>query len=409
MTLLLEPPTRAVTGPEPSARPVWLAAGLAGLASPAIALLLIWAVGLVGWFAADGGGHGTTRSVLRVAADTWLLGHGAHLTVGDATLTATPLGLSLAVLALTYRCGRWAGATSRVPDLRTGLLGTGVLAGVYAATTTTVAVAATVPGAEAALDTTMMGGLLVGALGGGAGLLRGAGVAARLRGWLPTDVLAGGYAVVVTLALMLACGAALTAIAVAVRGVVAANLTEALHLGVVDAGLSLLLLAAVAPNLALLAGGYLLGPGFAVGTGTVVAPGEVALGPVPAFPVVAALPPDGWSPAAMAGVLAVPVVCGVLGMAVAGRVLPATSVLRGALRGAGAGVAGALLLVVAISQAGGAIGPGRMADIGVPVGEAFVAALLLVTPAAVVTGMATTWWARRAGAGTAESEAPSGR
>ena len=45
------------------------------------------------------------------------------------------------------------------------------------------------------------------------------------------------------------------------------------------------------------AGGvYLVGPGFALGTGTVVSPAEVDLGPVPALPVLAAIPADGPAP-----------------------------------------------------------------------------------------------------------------
>ena len=51
---------------------------------------------LVGWFASDAGGHGTTRDALRVATDGWLLAHGSHLHLStgavSATITAMPLG-----------------------------------------------------------------------------------------------------------------------------------------------------------------------------------------------------------------------------------------------------------------------------------------------------------------------------
>ena len=64
---------------------------------------------------------------------------------------------------------------------------------------------------------------------------------------------------------------------------------------------------AFVPNAVLLAGAYLLGPGFMVGTGTLVSPTAVVLGPVPAFPLLAALPGDGPTPWWTTGLLAVPV------------------------------------------------------------------------------------------------------
>src|SRR5699024_10595701 len=104
-------------------------AAVAGVLAPGAVLLLLWVVGLIGWFAADGGSHGTTRSVLRVAADAWLLAHGASLTLDDAVVTASPLGLTLVCLYAAYRSGRWAGRPD--PDLGTTGLATVVLAGVY--------------------------------------------------------------------------------------------------------------------------------------------------------------------------------------------------------------------------------------------------------------------------------------
>ena len=75
---------------------------------------------------------------------------------------------------------------------------------------------------------------------------------------------------------------------------------------------SLLLVLLIAPNLAAWGSSYLLGPGFALGSGTVVAPSGVALGPVPAVPVLAAVPDVRGSPTWLLSVLAVPVLCGLL-------------------------------------------------------------------------------------------------
>ena len=77
-------------------------------------------------------------------------------------------------------------------------------------------------------------------------------------------------------------------------------------------GAALLLLAqlAYASNAIIWAVAYTLGPGFAFGAGTVVAPTGSALGAVPVFPMLAAMPPAAalavrstWVPVA---VLAVP-------------------------------------------------------------------------------------------------------
>jgi hypothetical protein len=66
------------------------------------------------------------------------------------------------------------------------------------------------------------------------------------------------------------------------------------------------------PNAAVWAVAYALGPGFAVGTGTSVAPGEVVLGPLPAVPLLTALPGNGQGSPVGYGVLVIPVLAGVL-------------------------------------------------------------------------------------------------
>src|SRR4051812_32117337 len=104
--LLSRASSRPSTTAPQTGRPLALGALLAGLGSPAVALSLLWFVGLVGWYADDGGSHGTTRSVLRVGADAWLLAHGSPLTLNHLVVTASPLGLTLLCGYLTYRLGR---------------------------------------------------------------------------------------------------------------------------------------------------------------------------------------------------------------------------------------------------------------------------------------------------------------
>ena len=80
----------------------------------------------------------------------------------------------------------------------------------------------------------------------------------------------------------------------------------------------------------------ILGPGFAVGTGTVVSPSVVALGPAPAFPLLAALPGSG--PTSRVGLsvwLAVPVFVGAVGAVLAQRAYRVLAYDSAALRGFG--------------------------------------------------------------------------
>ena len=111
-------------------------------------------------------------------------------------------------------------------------------------------------------------------------------------------------------------------------------------------GGALLVLACVltVPNAVLWSAAYLLGPGFTVGVATSVSPSGVVLGPVPAFPLLAALPSPGDAPAWAPALLVLPVLAGAVGGALAARGLPAGSWWHTAAAGAAAGgVAGVLL------------------------------------------------------------------
>lgn len=376
-------------------RPLAIAALVAGAAAPLTALLALWAVGLVGWFASDGGSHGTTRSVLRVAADSWLLAHATPLVLRDVTITASPLGLTLACAYLTYRFGRRAGRSGAGEDLRSVGMAAVALAGMYAVVALLTSLLAATAGAVPGLGSAFVGGAIVGGLAGGAGLVRGAGLAGAVRRRIPVPVLSVGYAAVAVVVLLAAAGAVLLAVALAAHASAAANVAEGLRLDVTGALLSLLVLLLVIPNLALLAVGYLLGPGFAFGVGTVVSPAQVSLGPVPSVPVLAALPADGWAPGWAMALLGVPVLVAVAAAYLAGRAVPTRSYQRGALRGLAAGVVGSLLVTVATSFAGGAIGSGRMTEIGTSFWPVLVAGLRALAPGAALGGVLAVWWAHR--------------
>jgi hypothetical protein len=175
----------------------------------------------------------------------------------------------------------------------------------------------------------------------------------------------------------------------------AANVLSRLHAEGSGGLLYTVLVAAVAPNAVLLSGSYLLGPGFAVGTGTLVSPSAVLLGPVPAFPLLAALPAEGTPPRWADALVAAPVLAGVLAAVLVVRRFPVHELGTGALRGLGSGVVGGVLTTVLVVLAGGAVGPGRMADIGAEPLPTFVAATVAMGVGGLVGGVAATWWARR--------------
>lgn len=400
MTDLLDPPgTRLPPAAHTGPRSLAVGAAVAGAAAAATVLVGCLVVALAGWFASDGGGHGTTRDAIRVGTDAWLVAQGAHLhlVVGGvgATVTALPLGLTLLSVYAAHRFGAWAAATSAVEDARTLALGVLVLAGVHGLLALGAALLASSATAEPSLLGAFAGGFLVALLGGGTGLLRGACPLVDWRDRVPEPVRAVALGALVATLLVVALGAVLLAVALLLDFGTAANVLSRLHVDTAGGLLSTLLVAAVAPNAALLSGSYLLGPGFAVGTGTVVSPALVTLGPVPAFPLLAALPSPGTPAAWVSGLVAAPVLAAVVATVLMLRRHPALTYDAGALRGLGAGLAGGVLLTAAIALAGGSVGPGRMTDVGADLLPTLVSATVAMGVGGLFAGVAATWWARR--------------
>ncbi|MGN6575798.1 MAG: cell division protein PerM [Nocardioides sp.] len=383
------------------ARPLWLSAGLAGVAAAAAVLLGCMALGLVGWFSSDAGTHGDTRDALRVGADAWLLGHGAHLELAGAAITAVPLGLTLFCVYVAFRLGRWATQTSAPEDAAGVGLAAVVLAGLYGMVAVVTAVLASLPTAGVGSGRAFVGGCVVALLGGGAGLLADAPASSGLRSRLPASLRAVVRGAVASVLLTFAAGALLVVTALLLDLGEAANVLSRLHTDAAGGVLYTVVVAGVAPNAALLGGAYLLGPGFAVGTGTLVSPTLVVLGPVPAFPLLAALPQQGPGPGWAAGMVAVPVLLGALAGALVVRRHPHPGYDTGAGRGLAGGVLGGVVLSVLVHLAGGAVGPGRMADVGAPFLEVLLIASVALGGGGLLGGVIATWRLRRrlAGAG----------
>lgn len=299
-----------------------------------------------------------TRSV-QIGAGLWLLGHGVPL--GHVTLV--PLGLTAIAWYTAYASARR--SARPVPSAFLAALGTYVVL--------VLAVALSDPMTAGHAFHAAFGALVVGGLGLGAGVLRRGDADmlrrrigrpwARLPQWLRAGVVGGvvGAGVLVVLAALTATGWVLAGRAqvdAVVRGL-GLDTMGSIVLAIGELGF--------APNLVAWAGAWLAGPGFAVGAGSHFGPDAVTAGPLPAVPLLGALPTDllAGGPSRLAPALLV--VGGLVAGAVVHRRLVAERAWEPA---AAAGVVGAvtgLLVALGVAAAGGAIGTGRMAAIGAPV------------------------------------------
>ncbi len=168
--------------------------------------------------------------------------------------------------------------------------------------------------------------------------------------------------------------------------------------GAVGSALLLLAQLAYVPNAVVWAISFTLGPGFAFGTGTVIAPTGSALGQLPAFPMLAALPSgmhSGVPPLLSAAVLVVPYLAGAFGGLLMARAAPVLALEAAPLWGFACGVLAGCVLGVLASVAGGPLGDGRLAAVGPSGWQVGVVAALEVGVAAAVTAGVVNWWRLR--------------
>lgn len=393
--LLTRTPSVTARTDAPTGRPLTVSAAVGGLLAAGSGLVVCLAVAVAGWFLADGGAHGDTRDALRAGADAWLLGHGSHLTYGGVDYTVVPLGLTALLAWVTYRVGRWAGAVSPPVDDRELLVGTGLFTSAYVVVAVVTSVLASTTDIGGSLVRTVLGALVLAGVAGGAGLLTGSARWPVVRDLLPVwawPVVRGALAIVTG---FLAVAAALVVVSFALHIGSAATVVSRLGLHAGDAAMLVLLTALVAPNAVLFGGSYLLGPGFAVGTGTVVSTSQVSLGPVPAFPLLAALPADGPTPWYSTLLLGLPVLVAALAVALVQRRHPVRAWDLAALRGTGAGILAGLLTGLLTVVAGGALGDGRMADLGPSAGAVTAAAMLAMGLGGLLGALVMTFLQRR--------------
>ena len=358
------PPRRSSA--EPAARsPLALGAGAgvwavaAGLLVTALPVLLFWAVDSrsgTGWV-----------EVLRSAGRLWLLAHGASLDVPGGRIALTPIGLMLVPLALTARFAASA-ARDAVPSGLRPAAGLALAVAVpYSVLTMLVAIVCTGPDVHVSPVQSLLGGLLVAGAGAGVGVLQ------PVRMWR-----AAWFALSERSRRLLEPAAVATALlvgagALLVGGSLVAHLSQAVDLaGSADpgaAGGAALLVAGLAlvPNAVVWGVAWLTGPGFAVGTGTAVSPFDHALGPVPAFPLLAGLPGGGIPEWLAVLVLAVPLLAGAAAGRSVARALHALdepSWRRTAAEAAAVGPVVGVVLALLAWMSGGAFGGERLVQVG---------------------------------------------
>jgi hypothetical protein len=320
------------------------------------------------------GGLGSSLSlgqVARFSAAAWLLSQGVPLTTATDRVTLVPLTITALCAWRVVRAGVHASRSqggNQGRRVRTATAAAAAVGLCYAGWGTLVAALMTGPdlavsAPRAALTCGVFG--LAGAL---AGAMRASRAARAAVARLPLVLKDGVRVGVVAALLVTAAGAGTAGLALAVHGGEAVEMLGAYRTGVFgQAGVTAACLAYL-PNLAVWSTSYLLGPGFVAGVGAAVTPWAVISGPVPALPVLAALPSAPVSgPAAVlvAGPLAASVLAGALATRRRLRLSGPRTSLRTLLLPAllAAPVAGALLGLAAFASRGG-LGTGRLAALG---------------------------------------------
>ena len=373
MTSLLTRPDTVRTDPARQ-RPLVLIATLGGACAALAPLVVLLAVGVIGWFVTDAGVHGAPRDGMRMGALAWLAGHGSGFTVMGARVTVVPLGVTAMSVWSMWRLGHRVGdaVSSHGPDadrisdgerdLTVPIAIATFFAG-YAVVAVVVATLAAGTTADPSVPRVLAWTTAMTALVAAPAIATGSGRAAIWAALAPSTVRAGAAVAGAVLGTLLVVSMLTFLAALATSFGEAATMTSSLHPSPAEAGLYSVVNAAFAPNAALCAGSFLLGPGFAVGGATLVSPAAVVVGPLPVVPLLAALPsvgtPAGW----VGGLMALPPLVAAVA---AYRTLRPRALTwdQVALAGCGGGLVAGFGFALLASLSGGAAGPGRMRFVG---------------------------------------------
>lgn len=399
----LSAPETPDAGPQRSLALVAIRGGVAAVLLPLLAFLVI---ALVGWFLSDGGVHGSPRDALRVGALGWLMAHGSGVHVRGAEVSALPVGLTALVAYAVWRAGLRTGErlSGHGPDAYaltdgerdlTVPSGVAMFTGTYVVAAIVVAVLAGTVETQPSLGAVLLWSLVLAGGVGGAAIATGSGRAAVWLVAVPEAVREALTTAVRMLAGFLLVATVTFLVALLIDGGAALNVLSRLELdtggAVAFVGASLLLV----PNAVVFAGSYLLGPGFLVGAGTLVSPTVVALGPVPMFPLLAALPDTGPTPVWTPILIALPPLTAAVVVARRRHVRPTLDWDVAAVRGLSAGVLAGVMFAVLAALAGGSVGPGRMTEVGPLVASTLFHGIVAFGIGGLVGAVVGVWLTRR--------------
>ncbi|MGH1549352.1 cell division protein PerM [Leifsonia poae] len=351
--------------------------------------------------------------VWRSAADIWLVGHGVNLTVALDPQTVAQLGLPAAgaPFQVTIALLGFAALTAGL-GVRTGMRAAETaqrLAGALSALATFAVISTVVvlSSGSAVVQPSVWQGIVLPPFVYALGIAAGFGFAA-LRGAPEEDARpsavdggeapspgsgGGGTAVLSVLRTRtdvvpeqlrigalaaLRAGTAATAIVIGVAALILAllifghygtiiSLYEQVQSGVVGGVALTIGQLALLPNVVVWMASWLVGPGFAIGTGSSVSPIGTDLGPLPGLPLFGVIPPGGFA-FGLVGVV-VPLLAGFLaGALLRSRVDAVVGRFDGVrdrvLVALGIGVVAGIQLGLLAWWSSGAIGPGRLHDVG---------------------------------------------
>lgn len=387
-------------------RPLVLVATLGAIGAAAAVLAVLCALAIVGWFLTDSGSYGQPGDAVHAGATGWLVAQGSGVRVAGSLVTLVPLGLTLLVGWSLWRAGHRVGDSisghgpdaDRIADGErdwTVPAAIGLFSLTYAVVVAVIGALAATP--ELGLDVARasLWGLLLAVVVGGAGIAVGSGRASIWVVVVPEPIRAALRTVWHVLAGWLLASAVALVVALVLDISTAANVMSQLGTTGVESLLYVAVSLLVVPNALAFSGSFLLGPGFTVGAGTLVAPAGVVLGPLPMFPLFAALPDAGPQPGWSGWLILLAGVTTAVAVARVQRRHPTTRWDEGIVRGLAGGVGAALLFGLIAHWSGGAIGPGRMADVAPHAFDATVRGVTVMGLGGVIAGAAMTWWQRR--------------
>lgn len=361
-----------------------LAIVLIGVAVALIPAAVIW--GAQYGFAAD------FSAFWRFSANVWLLGHGADVTVqldpllggqlglagggSPVRITIALLGFALLTVQLSLRAGRRAAlADSPLTSWLSAVSVTAVLSAILVFTAASPAALPSRPQGILFPTLIVAVAMLIGVVleqrrQGLDGWLE---VLARRLRWnertdpiLRRDLMAsltGGLAVLASL---------IAVAAIALAGMIAVNYASVVGVyqnlqgGVLGGSILTLGQFVILPNLVIWAASWITGAGFAVGVGSSVSPAGTVLGPVPALPAFGAIPHPGGQWGFV--VLLVPILLSFLVAMVLRQRHDrfSSSAKAKVIFGVAAGMAVVVAVLLGLLSwwSGGAIGPGRMQELG---------------------------------------------